>query len=291
MSRKATLVALTVLAGMMSGTTPAQQESSHGDTPRTVTIAQLRATPTAFKNVLVSFTGQFMGIGSVHNPFFTRFTRSDYVNFAIWGSDQKLWERMEYDNPLSTLFVSKKIRKHMLDQVYNMPRYQQIECIGFVRNVFKGAPWIEITEIDETSEQVTTATLAHMRRARELMNGHKWMRAASELNLAQTGGLPSFTRGWIHAYLGISFMRAGKIEEAKEQLQSARAILSENPEVLSLVQALSTDPKSTVDSTVLEQQIPRAKRPMWVAYEESIKYKDPTRRPGKPSTTPAKPSK
>jgi len=271
MSRKATIVGFAIVSTLLAEVGSAQDASGTIDsTPKPTTIAMLRKNASAFKNVCVTFTGQFMSLGNVHNPFFTRFTRSDYVNFAMWGDNQKIWEESEYGNPLGTLFVSKKVGEELLDKLYTLQRYQRLEIVGIVHHVFQGEPWIEVMSIVEIGDKVNVTTLQHMARGRELMRARKWVRAAQEMNLATTSGLPDSVVGWIHNYLGVCFMRTGRASQAIGEFKLAKSYLKHEHEPAQNLAMMMADPKSGIDKTIIDGRIPRARRPMWEAYERSL---------------------
>ena len=58
---------------------PAQDRDFGVAVPTTLTT--VRSEPEAFKNVKVQFTLQFASLGKLSNPFFTKFTPTDYANF------------------------------------------------------------------------------------------------------------------------------------------------------------------------------------------------------------------
>ena len=67
------------------------QDNEFGNPVRT-TIAAMRANPDAFHNVKVKFTAQFASLGRISNPFFTKFTPTEYTNFYGWSDDQPIWQ-------------------------------------------------------------------------------------------------------------------------------------------------------------------------------------------------------
>ena len=274
------------LAGalLVAAQLPAQQADSTLGTPKETTLSELVQKPSAYKNVWVVITGTFAGVGELHNPFFTRFTRANHVNFALWGDDAKLWVKEDFDKPCPTLFVD-KLDDETTSVLYKLPRYQRVKLTGVVRNAFQGKPWIEITKIERLQSRFTTASLRHLHRAHNYIGVHEWQKAGVELGLAQAPDLPQVTRGWIDYYRGVCLMRVGKPKQAMAALQSAKTLLGNRPELDDQIAVLGKDPKSQIDEVIRKPQIAKSKRPFWEAVEKSKKEKAE-----KPST-PAKPAK
>jgi hypothetical protein len=227
----------------------------------------VRTTPHAYKNVWIKFQGHYGGIGAVHNPFFTRFTRSEFINFSVWSDEQKIWQKNEYDNPLMTLFCLKR-DSAVVAKVYELRRYDRVEIVGVVRNAFNSEPWIEVSEVRSIDGRVTTATLTHMARAWTFIEQHRWQQAAVELNLAARQKLTDNARGWLHGYLGLALMRLGRPKEAATQLAAAKGILKGEPQILEWSGVLERDPRSQVDTQVTMTEVRKGERPLWEAVDD-----------------------
>ncbi len=260
---------ISLFVGLFSLAAPlsSQGEGSVQD-PKETTLQQIEKTPQAFKNLAVRFEGHFRGIGALHNAFFTRFTRADFVNFEVWGISKKLWVKEDFDNPTPTFFVDKRNNK-VIDLLSNLKRYQKIACTGIIRNVFRGKPWFEISQVEVLPSKLNTATLARMVRARRLMERRRWKQAGNEFNMAFAPGLDNEVKGWIHYYLGVCLMRVGNAKRASEQFQRSMALLA-HPEVAKdQITLLRQNPKAVVDQHVDGVNIPKKDRPMWEAVENS----------------------
>lgn len=272
---------------------PSQGEGSV-KTPKKTTLQQIEKTPQAFKNLAVRIEGYFRGVGALHNAFFTRFTRADFVNFEVWGTSKKLWVKEDFDNPTPTFFVDKR-NDEVIDLISQLKRYQKIACTGIVRNVFRGKPWFEITKIEILPSKLNTGTLARMVRGRRLMERRRWKQAGNEFNMAFAPGLDNEIKGWVHFYLGVCLMRVGNAEVASEQFRRAMALMG-NPSIAKdQLTLLSQNPKALVDQHVDGIQIPKKNRPMWEAVEISkaktgkVGVRDQA--PKKSTSQPANPNK
>ena len=268
-------------AALFGATAQAQQETRGFGVAKETTLGAMRGQPLAFKNVWVSFTGQFEGIGSVHNPFFTRFTRADFVNFAMWADDQQIWKRKVYDDPAATLFIAKS-RSELLTKIYAYPRYQRLKITGVVRNAFQGEPWIEVTEVEPIEGKISRSTIKRMNRAWRAIEEGRWQTAAIELNLASSGTMTDFARGWVHGYLGLCMMRLGKADVAGGELKRAHTMLPDSTIIEEWMDTLARDPRSAIDTKVRAGKIRKSERPMWEAVEQTTKN---TKRKATPTKT------
>jgi hypothetical protein len=279
-SRFLPLIAILLAAGQL----PAQQDDESFGTPKSTTIRDLEAKPQAYKNVWITFRGTFSGIGELHNPFFTRFTRANHVNFTMWGEQSRLWVKEEFDQPCPTLFVS-KLKDETTTVLYSLQRYQQIQVVGVVRNSFKGKPWIEITSIQPIGARHTTASLGHLHKAHQYIAKHEWKKAGIELGLANHDQLPQRTRAWINYYQGTCLMKVGQPKKALQALTAAKVVLGAKPELESKLALLQTDPKEAIDKTIRKKQVAKSERPFW----ETVKEEKLPQKPATPATpTPAK---
>lgn len=285
-------VALTV--GVLVSAPRSQQELGGFEAAKVVELEHVRQQPQAFKNVWVSFNATFLGLGAVHNPFFTRFTRASFVNFAAWDDSQQIWKKDEYDNPCSTLFCAKK-NSDVLQKLYNYKRYTPIKITAVIRNAWQGEPWFEVTEIEVASDtRLTTATLSHMHRAWSLIEDRKWQQASIELNLASSKKMPNFAQGWWHAYTGLCQMRTGRPESAQQQLEAAGKLVARNSVIEGWLDQVVHDPRDAIDSETRVTSIRRGDRPMWEAVDMAESSGDTMKRGGlrsskrttKPGATP-----
>ena len=191
--------ALFVSALLCVSALPAQ-DREFGVAVRT-NLAAMRANPTAYQNVKVKFTVQFASLGRISNPFFTKFTPTDYADFYAWGDEQQIWQEPDYNDVFGTLFLSKG--NSQLEALYGLRLYQRIQCTGVVRNSFQGMPWIEVLSFEDVGGQVDTAVLTHMHRGENLMEQRLWQRAIAELSRAPGEGVPQIVTMAAHRNLGL----------------------------------------------------------------------------------------
>ena len=242
-----------------------------GDHPRKATevvettLTAIRGAPESFKGVSVAFRVQFASIGTLQNPFFTRFVASDFANFYAWSDDQPIWRRTEYDDVFGLLFLSKE--HEQLDDVFHLEAYDRLEVRGVVRNTFQGMPWIEVTGFQRVGGKVNTATLTHLYRGEQHMEESEWSRAISELSLAPAGEVPKHVRAAVHKNIGVCYLRMGEQQVALGHFNSAAA-LGKDREIQRLVTVAESRPGAGLDRSVNRQAVRDDERPLWEAFYE-----------------------
>lgn len=230
------------------------------------TLTQVRQDPDAFKGVKVRFPIQFASLGKLSNPFFTKFTPTDFANFYAWADEQPIWQQDSYDNVFGMLFLAKTHPK--LETLYTLRLYQRVQVTGIVRNTFQGTPWIEVVDFDTLDGQVDTAVLTHLYRGEKLMGQRLWQRAIAELSLAPGAGVPESATRASHRNLGICLLRIGEPELAINYLESAaRLTRGTDIEVEELLAMAHSQPEAAIDRTVDARALKDSERPMWEAFD------------------------
>ena len=230
------------------------------------TLPQVRADPEAFKNVKVQFTLQFASLGKISNPFFTKFTPTDFTNFYAWADEQPIWQQGAYEDVFGMLFLSKTSPN--LDQLYSLRLYQRVKVTGVVRNTFQNTPWIEVSDFEPVSGQLDTAVLTHLYRGEKLMEQRLWQRAIAELSLAPGQSVPENAVRATHKNLGVCLMRMGEAQLAISYLQSAANMTKgRDLEIENLLAIAKSQPDQAIDRTVDSRGLKDSERPMWEAFE------------------------
>lgn len=245
------------------GALPAQ-DREFGTAVKT-TLTQVRQDAEAFKNVKVSFTVQFASLGKIANPFFTKFTPTDFANFYAWADEQPIWQEKAYNDVFGMLFLSKS--HPSLEKLYELRVYQRLQVTGVVRNTFQDTPWIEVTDFTPLEEQLDTALLTHLYRGEKLMEQRLWQRAIAELSLAPGEGVPPHATRAAHRNLGIcpahgrspggdQLPRVGLADEQGPGPRG-RAAAGHRPH----------RPSEAIDRTVDARTLKDSERPMWEAFD------------------------
>ena len=253
---------LTILTGFAA--LPAQGDVL-GEPVRT-TIEAMRANPDAFHNVKVHFTVQFASLGRISNPFFTKFTPTEYTNFYGWGDDQPIWREPAYNDVFGMLFVSKS--SPQLEQLYSLPLYRRIRCTGVVRNTFQDIPWVEVLDFRELRGAVDTPMLTHLHRGETLMEQRLWQRAVSELSRVPGAGAPAAALRAAEKNLGTCMLRMGEPAAALGHLAAASRLTRKRDfELENLLATAKQTPGAAIDRIVDATTLRDCERPMWEAFE------------------------
>ncbi|MCA8951256.1 MAG: hypothetical protein KDE27_17245 [Planctomycetes bacterium] len=244
---------------------PAQDDREFG-TPVQTTLTRVRAEPHAYRNVKVTFVVQFASLGRISNPFFTKFTPSDFANFYVWGDEQEIWQQKSYEDLFGALFLSKF--SPQLDALYQLQTYDRIRVTGIVRNTFQDMPWIEATEFEKVPSKLDTAVLTHLYRGEQFMQQRLWQRAIAELSLVPGGAVPQTAMLSAYRNLGTCLLRIGEVDLAKTYLQSASSLAGgRDRDVEDLLAIAENEPSQAIDRTVDSRNLKDFERPMWEAFE------------------------
>jgi hypothetical protein len=233
------------------------------------TLSQVRADPEAYKNVKVVFTAQFASLGKIANPFFTKFTPTDFANFYAWADEQPIWQEKTYNDVFGMLFLAKTHPR--LEQLYTLRLYQRMQITGVIRNTFQSAPWIEVTDFALLDGQLDTAVLTHLHKGEKLMEQRLWQRAIAELSLAPGTGVPVHALRATHKNLGICLLRMGEPAAAIGYLESAAQMGAQTGgtdlEIENLLAMAKSKPQEAIDRTVDAKGLKDSERPMWEAFD------------------------
>lgn len=250
------------------------QDREFGNSVAT-TLTQVRRDPEAFKNVKLTFTVQFASLGKISNPFFTKFTPTEFANFYAWADEQPIWQEKAYSDVFGMLFLSKSNPK--LETLYGLELYQRVTVTGVVRNTFQNTPWIEVTDFTAAKGQLDTPTLTHLYRGEKFMEQRQWQRAVAELSLANVDEMPLAAARLTHKNLGVCNLRMGETDTAIAHLEASNE-LGKDAEVQSLLQTATTQPSLALDRTVDSATIKDSERPIWEAFGN-----DARRTPARPA--------
>jgi len=252
--------------------TPGLAQSGEDGEPLTgkivqTTLSQIRKTAEAYQGVWVRFPVQFVSIGTVKNPFFTRFVPSRYTNFYAWAEEQPIWQKEEYEAPFPLLFLAKT--SPQVEDLYSLKLYTRLDVIGVVRHVFSGEPWIEVRGFTPKSKKVTTSLLSHLYRGAQFMKKREWRKAISELSLAQADDVPDNVLFNMHRSLAICHLRIGEADQALKHMHLAMSLTKEpDPETRRLAEVAQTTPEQELDRTITGVEVADHERPMWEAFED-----------------------
>ena len=242
---------------------PAQDREFGTAVPTTLT--EVRSSPEAFKNVKVTFTVQFASLGKIANPFFTKFTPTDFANFYAWADEQPIWQEKAYSDVFGMLFLAKNHPR--LEQLYSLKLYQRLVVTGVIRNTFQNTPWIEVTDFEVAPGQLDNAVITHLHRGEKLMAQRLWQRAIAELSLAPGAGVPAHALRATNKNLGICMLRMGEAQAAIGYFESAAQMGGSDLEIDTMLATARTQPEQAIDRTVDSRALKDSERPMWEAFD------------------------
>lgn len=245
---------------------PAQADAFAGSVK--TTLDQVRKDPEAFKNVKVDFKVQFASLGRLSNPFFTQFTPQEFANFHVWSHEQPIWREESYKAVFGMMFLSKSSTG--LAKLYELEIYDCLQVTGVVRNVFQGAPWIEVLELEKIDGKLDTPTLTHLYRGEKFMEQRQWQRAVAELSQASIDDLPPHAARAALKNLGVCNLRMGETDRAVAHLEAANE-MGKDAEVASLLQTARREPGLGLDRVSDAPKLKASERPIWDAFGNSQK--------------------
>jgi len=207
------------------------------------TLTEIRTKPETYRGLTVRFTIQFHERTRFWNPFFTRFTRDEYMNFSAWGDEQPIWIEAEYSNDFPLLFADRRGR--VLETFGTAEAFDRFECEAMVRDLFLGKPWIEITKAERLSERLTTGTILHAARGHRLLEAGQWMVAMNEFNRALKDDLPDRARASVLKDLSVCHARTGDWDRARSLLRRAARLDPKDQDIDRALRSLDPDATSS----------------------------------------------
>jgi hypothetical protein len=140
------LVAVLLSASAISTIQPRSCEAGWWDDldkGEPVRLSDLIAEPTRWQRKTVTFSCIFHAPDSVFQPFFTSFNAEQHVNFTAWIDGSPLWEVEAFlRDEFPYLYVR---RDHpQWAELSRLPTFTRIEVTGFVKDIYRQRPWIEI---------------------------------------------------------------------------------------------------------------------------------------------------
>ncbi|MCA9001749.1 MAG: hypothetical protein KDB61_07495 [Planctomycetes bacterium] len=143
------------------------------------------------------FYVQFDGLEEEWNSFGTEFASETHLRARVWSDDQRLWDREQFQNPLGHVFFPAHTRAAA--RLQNTQRYQRLLCVGRVRSLRCGRPWIEVTRAYWSRQSLSEGSLLHAIRGEEMRARQALNLAKDEYNRALTPNLPKAIRSDLEA--------------------------------------------------------------------------------------------
>jgi hypothetical protein len=184
-----------------------------------VTVSEVRDNPLLYLESVVRLEARFDRFGRLFNPVYTRFVDERYVNFSAWGEEQPLWEQEEYADPYPYFYFDKGHPE--IKTLHDLERYESIELLCFVRDIFRGRVWIDVVGIRRLDNGVVSdRILSQIVRGREHFRAQRWDGCLGEFKDARQARLPvayaarlQLDIALVYAYKkGPAFRQAAEVE-------------------------------------------------------------------------------
>lgn len=196
----------------------------------TVSLAQIVKNPTAFRDLDVTFVIQFQGLGTIENPFYTKFEKDRFMNFSAWADETPLWQKEEFKKNFNYLFVDRMAKETEI--LANARTYQRFLVVGRVESVFRGQPWIEVKGMKALDESLTEPTLIHLVKAYNFKRLRRFDAAAAEFHLANSvEKLPATVKAMSFKEEGVCLAAADRHSDALAPLEVAMTLVPKDEEL------------------------------------------------------------
>lgn len=170
-----------------------QPDATQPDAPLAyVSLGALAGDPQAWLGQRVRVRFQLESHLDTWNPYLTRFGGEDWRGVSVWADEQFLWEREAWENPAARVFAR---RGSVADGVLEgAPRLARFEAVAHVRQVFAGAPWLEVREVQRIDGAIGEGSVLHATRALEHVERAQWRNAIDNFDRALVGDMPPAAR-------------------------------------------------------------------------------------------------
>lgn len=205
---------------------PEQEKNSSGlaaltKTP-TVTFEQLLAEPEEYMGLRVKFSAVVSEERAVGNPYFTRFTSSQFARFAIHSAARPLWTPEILNQEFAQVFVLKNAPE--LEQLRSAKRNQLAELTVIVRDSFRNLPWMEVVEVKLSPAWTPEGSLIAYARAQKLRKDGQLPMAIEELHNAYIDPLPKESKIELLREIAALYVETEDPKKAKSTLDKILAL-------------------------------------------------------------------
>jgi len=212
-----------------------------------VDLEDLIKNPRAWKGKEVTFDCVFHQVSEFYNPYYTRFTSSQYVNFSVWSARQQIWKQEEFVNSHKFCFLEKDNKAFPV--VGEVRKFSKLRITGYVQSSFKGIPWIEVRFVEVLDNSLSRDSLRQIILADRAVDAENYDTALKHYASALSMELPTEVVASVER-------KQGQVYEDLGQDTLARA---------SYHRSLELDPKAEEANDLLAgldaQALPASERP------------------------------
>ncbi|MFN0207940.1 MAG: tetratricopeptide repeat protein [Planctomycetota bacterium] len=220
-------------------------------------LTDVRAKPEAYRGLPVQMEIQFHESRSMANPFFTRFTEDNYYCFSAWGIEQPLWDKEEYKKDFAFFFVDRK--SIMFRRTLDAKMYNRMRVKATVRDIFRGIPYIEITDADILGGSVTEATIIHGAKAKKLVKEGNTAGALAEYERAMRGDIPEVSKAQFHIDMAEVYIQRSERDNAISQLENAKKLVPTDMSIAIAVDKIKAMPANALRMDEIREVFGQAK--------------------------------
>ena len=161
--------------------------------PPAALLSDLRARPTARLGERLRLRVQKDAVVEDWTSYLSRFTPARYVALSAWPDEVFTWYSAVYADPATRLFARRGSPAE--GALRAAGRYDRLELVGVLREVFAGEPWIEIERVTPLPGRVGEGTILQVGRAIELLRQGSIAMALDQLDRARAAPLPPHALG------------------------------------------------------------------------------------------------
>ncbi|MFN7181228.1 MAG: hypothetical protein ACK4NF_00935 [Planctomycetota bacterium] len=110
------------------------------------TLSRIKSSPSAYLNMGIKVKVIFNRITDYWAPVFTFFNSDQFINFSVWGYEQKIWFKKSLLNDYHYFYVNKNSKAGK--KIIKAKKYECLYLKGVVRNVYNNRGWIEVEEAE-----------------------------------------------------------------------------------------------------------------------------------------------
>lgn len=166
--------------------------------PARVSLVEVVEEAEVFLGEEVRFVAQLCERVDRWEGLLTPFQPGTHCGLALWPDEALLWRQEAYDAPVLAAFVPRDSR--WAARAERLRPHDRVLVTGRVRSCLAGRPWIEVTRILRTREQVPEGTVLHAIRAGEMVRRGALDLAQAEVERALAAPLPTRPRAVLEAF-------------------------------------------------------------------------------------------
>jgi len=185
----------------------------------TISLRDLKESPTAYVNSRVTVRCIFHGYDDRSAPLATEFTAGRYQNFSAWEDETPIWRQEAFLESSPVFFA--RFGSPVLKDLSKLKPYERIDVAGIVRTDYGGEPWVEVLDVRSLGEVYHEDALRAVRASEVLRGRQMFSESLSWIESVKTGGLPDFLRSHLHQERAFSLVASGDLRHGAKEFRRA----------------------------------------------------------------------